>query len=1030
MLIRGTAFLLGFGITFFPTVIAPLAALFFFLSRQWQPTRLDALWAVAIFLSTISWGWNGGLSGAAFGALQIGGAWLVYRAFVNLRKYPVWATNSKLIGSGLLTGLATIVFLGWMQIDQVNFAMKTLAQAIVWERTPTLYGHTILVLGGLIAILSPTPRLRILSLMLSALGILTSGSREAALAWVLVAVILVFLGPKRSIFNRFLEIALITGMLTVTAGLGPLLGWGRVGFLLNVEPQLNRTNLFQGTEVPNGDWWDHSQVSVTSTKVSIGKDVLTGYRVTKLGAEPWRRLQQIVPINSNEVYTMSAWLRPEDGTWPSLQGWGQFQNDDTTGTFGLSVRLISGEAQVSVNSYGRVLNAQVIEHHKDWSRLAVTFEFLGPAEKLYWYVGLAPDSRLEEGTSTTFAGFQLERGQSATTYVPGTTTEGLSFQLSRIPYWKAALRGIAERPLFGWGERTFPGFFQNLRPERNLLHAVPSHTHNLALQIMFERGLVGLLGLLTFLLIVCWRAIRQRDLPFLAVLGAVLFANMYDYTLFYGGVLYPLVAVAGWRGAQVAHLETRTDTSSKQFAVRLTLAFVDLIMVTTSILAAWGIQKWLGGSLEIVSTVLAEPATLLYLLLIWPLIAWREGLYPGYGLTAPQELKKQVSAAALSGVIFSVVVLFLLRATTIPGSVLVLMFLLSIIFLPLGRGLAKRMLLKIHLWGQPVIIIGANEAGQRVGRALSESPLNGLHPVCFFDDDPGKYGTMISGLPVRGAISEIEKFAIRYGIRQAVITTNCTSADTLSRIAKLRSKVFEKVQFVPYLPHLPVSGIRAGSLNDLLTLEVSSELSIPVNQFGKRLLDLIGATVGIVLISPFAWIMAVAVYLESPGPIFYRSHRIGKNGVGISVWKFRTMIPDAEERLTTLLSEHKDLREEWRVNQKLHKDPRITRVGRLLRKTSFDELPQLWNVLIGEMSLVGPRPIVSAETHKYAAAFEIYKIVRPGMTGYWQVSGRSGTSYTQRIELDTFYVRNWSIWLDIHILLKTIMVVLRRDGAY
>tara|TARA_B100000686_G_scaffold38015_1_gene39445 strand:+ start:152 stop:580 length:429 start_codon:yes stop_codon:yes gene_type:complete len=142
------------------------------------------------------------------------------------------------------------------------------------------------------------------------------------------------------------------------------------------------------------------------------------------------------------------------------------------------------------------------------------------------------------------------------------------------------------------------------------------------------------------------------------------------------------------------------------------------------------------------------------------------------------------------------------------------------------------------------------------------------------------------------------------------------------------------------------------------------------------------------------------------------------------------MVPGADHRLTTLLRENEDLRAEWLTNQKLQEDPRITNVGHILRKTSFDELPQLWNVLIGEMSLVGPRPIVNDEIQKYGTAFKFYKMVRPGITGHWQVSGRSKTSYTQRVELDTFYVRNWSIWLDMHIIVKTFEVVLRRDGAY
>ena len=1030
MIIRGTAFLLGFGITFFPTIIPPLAALFYFFSRREQLNRIDGLWAIAVLLSATSWGWHGGLSGAAFGALQILGAWLVYKAFANLRSTQTWIINSKNIGNGLLTGLATIVVLGWLQIDQVNFAMKTLAQAIVWENTPALYGHTILVLGSLIAILSPTYRLRLLSLTLSSLGILTSGSREAALAWIFVAVILVFLGPKRSIYKRLIEIFLISIVLAITAGLGPLLGWGRIGFLLHVEPQPNRINLFQGTEVPNGDWWDDSQVIVASSKVNIGKHELTSYHVTKSGSESWRRLQQIVPIKPNEPYTLSAWVRPENGSWPSLQGWGKFNDNGSPETFGLTISLTSNKIQVSANQLGQIVDAQIIERYEEWSRLAVTFEFLGNAEKLYWYVGLAPESRPSKGGSATFAGFQLEQGEAATPYVPGPNTEGLNFRLARIPYWKAALKGISQQPLLGWGANSFPDFFEDLLPEQNLLHPVPTHTHNLLLQVMFERGILGLLSLLALLLVICWKALKRGDLIFLAVFGAILFANMYDYTLFYGGVLYPLVAVAGWLGTHIAPKEVRIDTASKQLSVRLILALVDLLVIISSMLAIWVIQKWLGGNLEVFSTILEKPTTSLYLFLIWPLMAWREGLYPGYGLTAPQELKKQISTTTVSSVIFSLAAVFLLGVSKFPGSVMLLVLLLSFILLPMSRALTKRFLLKTHLWGEPVLIIGASALGQRIGQALRDSPLDGLHPVCFFDDDIAKSSTSLCGLPIQGKIIEAEEFAIKHGIHRAVITLNNPTANSPSNIAKLKSPIFEKVQFIPDLPHLPVSGIQSGSLKDLLTLEVTNTLNFPINQFIKRLLDLVGSTLGILLLSPLACLVGLVIYFESPGPIFYRSKRIGRNGKKISVWKFRTMVPGADHRLTTLLRENEDLRAEWLTNQKLQEDPRITNVGHILRKTSFDELPQLWNVIIGEMSLVGPRPIVNDEIQKYGTAFKFYKMVRPGITGHWQVSGRSETSYTQRVELDTFYVRNWSIWLDIHIIVKTFEVVLRRNGAY
>jgi lipopolysaccharide/colanic/teichoic acid biosynthesis glycosyltransferase len=147
-------------------------------------------------------------------------------------------------------------------------------------------------------------------------------------------------------------------------------------------------------------------------------------------------------------------------------------------------------------------------------------------------------------------------------------------------------------------------------------------------------------------------------------------------------------------------------------------------------------------------------------------------------------------------------------------------------------------------------------------------------------------------------------------------------------------------------------------------------------------------------------------------------------------WKFRTMVENAEQLLEEHLAKNPQLREEWDNTHKLRQDPRVTRIGRILRRTSLDELPQIWNVLRGEMSLVGPRPVVSAEVEKYGESFDFYRAVRPGITGLWQVSGRSDTSYSERVALDVRYVRHWSVWLDIYLLARTFRVVFRGSGAY
>jgi lipopolysaccharide/colanic/teichoic acid biosynthesis glycosyltransferase len=198
----------------------------------------------------------------------------------------------------------------------------------------------------------------------------------------------------------------------------------------------------------------------------------------------------------------------------------------------------------------------------------------------------------------------------------------------------------------------------------------------------------------------------------------------------------------------------------------------------------------------------------------------------------------------------------------------------------------------------------------------------------------------------------------------------------------------------------------------------------------KRILDVgIGVALGVALLAVMV-IIGVGILLSSGHPILYRQKRCGRGGRPFFVLKFRTMVVDADAILQDYLARDVQLAQEWRRAYKLVRDPRVTRFGKLLRRTSLDELPQLWNVIRGDMSLVGPRPITCEEIRLYGDAFELYKLVRPGITGLWQVSGRGRLSYDKRVQLDVAYIRNWSIWLDLWIVFKTLKVVLNGDGAY
>ena len=248
----------------------------------------------------------------------------------------------------------------------------------------------------------------------------------------------------------------------------------------------------------------------------------------------------------------------------------------------------------------------------------------------------------------------------------------------------------------------------------------------------------------------------------------------------------------------------------------------------------------------------------------------------------------------------------------------------------------------------------------------------------------------------------------------------------------LASLALARVPFaaIPTVGGLPVFGFDAQYFfsHDVMLLVNRNNLLRPLNRLLKLAFDYVGALLMLLAVSPLFVIIALLIKRDG-GPVFYGHQRIGASGRPFACLKFRSMTANADEVLRWLLERDPAAAEEWEATQKLRDDPRVTRIGRFLRATSLDELPQLLNVLRGEMSLVGPRPIVAAELARYGESLPFYAEAKPGITGLWQVSGRSDTSYERRVELDVWYVKNWTLWHDVAILLKTLPAVLRRQGA-
>jgi Undecaprenyl-phosphate galactose phosphotransferase WbaP len=405
------------------------------------------------------------------------------------------------------------------------------------------------------------------------------------------------------------------------------------------------------------------------------------------------------------------------------------------------------------------------------------------------------------------------------------------------------------------------------------------------------------------------------------------------------------------------------------------------------------------------------------------------GLYPGVGLHPVIELR-QASLGTTLVVGMFVASQFLQHGFPAHATkLLAAAWLLMLVAAPSCRSIARRLCARQEWWGQRALILGSGRAGMNMYRYLQSRPWLGLHPVGVVDDCRAS-GAASDEPYFLGSFSATPSIARRRGLSWAVVAMPERSRSDILRVVELFTRDFPHVLVVPDMEGLPSLLTCAHECGGMSVLRVDERLLLPMPQCVKRLMDLTLIVVAAPLLLPCIAVVAAMVKVSSPGPVFYRHQRIGRGGRRFFAWKFRSMVKNADQVLASYLADNPNYRAEWERDHKLRKDPRVTRVGEFLRKTSLDELPQLWNVVRNEMSLVGPRPIVEAEISKYSERFQFYTKVAPGITGLWQISGRNDTTYGERVDLDAYYVRNWSAWLDLIILACTIRVVLFRDGAY
>ncbi|MDR2782379.1 MAG: undecaprenyl-phosphate galactose phosphotransferase WbaP [Treponema sp.] len=414
---------------------------------------------------------------------------------------------------------------------------------------------------------------------------------------------------------------------------------------------------------------------------------------------------------------------------------------------------------------------------------------------------------------------------------------------------------------------------------------------------------------------------------------------------------------------------------------------------------------------------------------VFVFLFWMNGLYPGIALAPAEELRSFVvgSVIAHGGIIIS---RFIEDKEFDAISVaFILSFACSCFALLLSRSCMRGMMSKAKLGGTPAVIYGNGRTAHLVIDRLLRRRYTGYVPALILDND--KMGCdMYAGVPVIHDIGIGRTIVKKFKIKMAIIAMPLTNTEETAHLVHRSLSGFRYTVVVPDFFNIANIWMKARDFDGILGFITSHKLKMFWNLGVKRTIDVALALIGGAIILPFLLVIAFLIKITSPGPVLYGHARVGQNGKLFTAWKFRSMGLDSKERLQELLDSDPAIREEWEMNHKLKDDPRVTNIGKILRKFSLDEFPQLLNVLKGEMSLVGPRPIVEAETAKYGADFERIFSVKPGITGLWQVSGRSDTDYAERVAYDTYYMQNWSIWLDLWILYKTIGVVLRGKGAY
>jgi len=472
----------------------------------------------------------------------------------------------------------------------------------------------------------------------------------------------------------------------------------------------------------------------------------------------------------------------------------------------------------------------------------------------------------------------------------------------------------------------------------------------------------------------------------------------------------------------------------KKIASFITLVVSDLAVIILCFWLAWAFRG------KVLSPLFPQWPTFtvvwpsfwpqFYMLGIWLAVFAYEKLYTKRRALF-EETRVLIRSASIASAVVMLALTFTRTELVYSRWVIFLAWAFSLVLLPISRYLVKTTLYHLNLWKKLAIVIGSTTSTESVIRSVGQNRILGYKIVGCLTEDRSLIGSTIGGVPILGHHDDIEPWQERTKFEDIIIALPDIPADRLIELIRRWDGVAETIRYIPHTGELITSGVEIENIGRIMSLTIRKNLLKPWNVLIKGAFDLGLSIILLIPLLPCWLLIAAAVLLDSPGPAFFTQTRYGKRGRLIRIIKFRSMHVDADKRLEAFLQNNPAAREEWAQFKKLRNgDPRVTRVGAFLRRHSLDELPQILNVVAGQMSLVGPRPYIQEELAEVKLMRSVLFQARPGITGLWQISGRSNVSFADRLKIDEHYIRNWSLWIDLAILIRTVGAIFSGRGAF